>query len=133
MKRMSMRQFGKIVARVMKSLPKEFEPHLDNVVVDVEEAPAIEKLRRQCSPRKKLPMASRCTARLRDARPAAWSAGFDPRRSPDRGRIKPAAGVSMPDVFRVKRSGLIYVAGPLDDGPAVGKNGELITLGIELE
>jgi predicted Zn-dependent protease with MMP-like domain len=31
----------------MKSLPKEFEPYLDNVVVDVEEAPAVETLRGQ--------------------------------------------------------------------------------------
>src|SRR5271166_1634996 len=39
MKRMSLRRFGKIVARVMHSLPDEFRPFLDNVVVDVEEEP----------------------------------------------------------------------------------------------
>jgi predicted Zn-dependent protease with MMP-like domain len=39
MKRMSLRRFGKIVARVMHSLPEVFRPFLDNVVVDVEEEP----------------------------------------------------------------------------------------------
>jgi len=39
MKRMSLRRFGRIVARVMHSLPEEFRPFLDNVVVDVEEEP----------------------------------------------------------------------------------------------
>jgi predicted Zn-dependent protease with MMP-like domain len=39
MKRMSLRRFGRIVARVMHSLPAEFRPFLDNVVVDVEEEP----------------------------------------------------------------------------------------------
>jgi predicted Zn-dependent protease with MMP-like domain len=47
MKRMSIRQFGEIVARVMKSLPEEFQPYLDNVVVDVEEAPDVQTLRSQ--------------------------------------------------------------------------------------
>ena len=37
--RMSLRKFGQIVRRVMKTLPREFKPHLDNVVVDVEEEP----------------------------------------------------------------------------------------------
>jgi predicted Zn-dependent protease with MMP-like domain len=46
MKQMSLRQFGRIVARVMKTLPEEFRPHLDNVVVDVEEEPDAETLRR---------------------------------------------------------------------------------------
>jgi predicted Zn-dependent protease with MMP-like domain len=36
---MSLKQFGKIVARVMETLPEEFAPYLDNVVVDVEEEP----------------------------------------------------------------------------------------------
>jgi predicted Zn-dependent protease with MMP-like domain len=36
MKRMSLRKFGLIVARVMETLPAEFLPYLDNVVVDVE-------------------------------------------------------------------------------------------------
>jgi predicted Zn-dependent protease with MMP-like domain len=47
MKRMSLRKFGQIVASVMKTLPKEFGPYLDNVVVDVEEEPDVETLRRQ--------------------------------------------------------------------------------------
>jgi len=34
---MSLRRFGNIVARVMRTLPAEFRPHLQNVVVDVEE------------------------------------------------------------------------------------------------
>jgi predicted Zn-dependent protease with MMP-like domain len=44
---MSLRRFGQIVAEVMKTLPKEFQPYLDNVVVDVEEEPSIETLRQQ--------------------------------------------------------------------------------------
>jgi predicted Zn-dependent protease with MMP-like domain len=40
MKRMSLRRFGQIVARVMETLPEEFRPYLDNVVVDVEEEPS---------------------------------------------------------------------------------------------
>jgi predicted Zn-dependent protease with MMP-like domain len=47
MRRMSLRRFGQIVARVMGALPEEFQPYLDNVVVDVEEEPSIETLRRQ--------------------------------------------------------------------------------------
>lgn len=47
MKRMSLRKFGQIVASVMKTLPQEFRPYLDNVVVDVEEEPDVETLRRQ--------------------------------------------------------------------------------------
>jgi predicted Zn-dependent protease with MMP-like domain len=47
MRPISLRRFGQIVARVMKSLPEEFQPYLDNVVVDVEEAPDVETLRRQ--------------------------------------------------------------------------------------
>jgi predicted Zn-dependent protease with MMP-like domain len=43
---MSMRRFCQIVARVMKTLPKEFHPFLDNVVVDVEEEPDLETLRK---------------------------------------------------------------------------------------
>ncbi len=39
MKRMSLRRLGRIVAEVMQTLPEEFYPHLDNVVVDVEEEP----------------------------------------------------------------------------------------------
>lgn len=45
MKRMSMRQFGRIVARVMESLPPEFGPYLDNIVIDVEEEADEETLR----------------------------------------------------------------------------------------
>src|SRR5207245_857057 len=36
MKRMSLGTFGRIVARVMETLPDVFRPYLDNVVVDVE-------------------------------------------------------------------------------------------------
>jgi predicted Zn-dependent protease with MMP-like domain len=45
MKRMSLRQFGRVVARVMETLPAEFVPYLDNVVVDIEEEPDVETLR----------------------------------------------------------------------------------------
>lgn len=46
MKRLSMSQFRRVVARVMETLPAEFEPYLHNVVVDVEEEPDFETLRR---------------------------------------------------------------------------------------
>ena len=46
MKRMSLRRFGHIVARVMETLPGPIKEHLDNVVVDVEEAPDRRTLRR---------------------------------------------------------------------------------------
>jgi predicted Zn-dependent protease with MMP-like domain len=46
MKRMSLHRFGRIVARVMETLPEAFQPYLDNVVVDVEEEPDEETLRR---------------------------------------------------------------------------------------
>jgi predicted Zn-dependent protease with MMP-like domain len=46
MKRLSLRRFGQIVARVMETLPDEFRPYLDNVVVDVEEEPDEKTLRR---------------------------------------------------------------------------------------
>jgi predicted Zn-dependent protease with MMP-like domain len=46
MKRMPLRKFGAIVARVMETLPAELKPYLDNVVVDVEEEPDVETLRR---------------------------------------------------------------------------------------
>ncbi len=46
MKRMSLRRFGRIVAGVMENLPPEFYPHLDNVVVDVEEEPDLRTLHR---------------------------------------------------------------------------------------
>lgn len=45
MKRMSLKQFGAVVSRVMETLPKEFEPYLDNVTVEVEEQPDEETLR----------------------------------------------------------------------------------------
>ena len=45
MKRMSLRRFGQIVAQVMETLPEEFRPYLDNVVIDVEEEPTAETLR----------------------------------------------------------------------------------------
>ena len=46
MKRMPLDRFGRIVARVMETLPEEFKQYLDNVVVDVEEEPDVETLRR---------------------------------------------------------------------------------------
>ncbi len=46
MKRMSLRTFGRIVARVMETLPDELRPYLDNVVVDVEEEPDLRTLRK---------------------------------------------------------------------------------------
>jgi predicted Zn-dependent protease with MMP-like domain len=44
---MSLRKFGQIVASVMKTLPEEFRPYLDNVVVDVQEEPDVATLRQQ--------------------------------------------------------------------------------------
>jgi predicted Zn-dependent protease with MMP-like domain len=46
MKRMSFRKFGRIVARVMETLPDELKQYLDNVVVDVEDEPDEEFLRK---------------------------------------------------------------------------------------
>ena len=43
---MSLRQFGRIVARVLETLPGSLKPYLENVVVDVEEEPAAADLRR---------------------------------------------------------------------------------------
>ena len=45
MKRMSLGKFGRIVARVMETLPDAFRPYLDNLVVDVEEEPDERTLR----------------------------------------------------------------------------------------
>jgi predicted Zn-dependent protease with MMP-like domain len=45
MGRLSLRQFGRIVARVMETLPDEIARYLDNVVVDVEDQPSEETLR----------------------------------------------------------------------------------------
>jgi predicted Zn-dependent protease with MMP-like domain len=42
---MSLKKFGQIVARVMRTLPEEFHAYLDNVVIDVEEEPDEETLR----------------------------------------------------------------------------------------
>src|ERR1700692_4600576 len=42
---MTMRQFAKLVRQVMESLPKEFEPYLHNVVVDVADEPDEKLLR----------------------------------------------------------------------------------------
>jgi predicted Zn-dependent protease with MMP-like domain len=47
MKRLSMRRFCQVVSRVMETLPEEFYPHLSNLIVDVEEEPSEELLRRQ--------------------------------------------------------------------------------------
>jgi predicted Zn-dependent protease with MMP-like domain len=46
MKRLSMDEFCRIVRNVMKTLPAEFRPYLDNVVVDVEEEPDTKTLRK---------------------------------------------------------------------------------------
>jgi predicted Zn-dependent protease with MMP-like domain len=46
MKRMSLRRFAHIVSRVMETLPDEFQPYLDNIVVDVLDEPDEELLRR---------------------------------------------------------------------------------------
>src|ERR1700722_4224246 len=45
MKRMSLRKFGRIVARVLKTLPQEITRHMHNVVVDVEEESSEQDLR----------------------------------------------------------------------------------------
>jgi predicted Zn-dependent protease with MMP-like domain len=44
---MSLRQFGRIVAGVIETLPAEIAACLDNVVVDVEEEPSARTLREQ--------------------------------------------------------------------------------------
>jgi predicted Zn-dependent protease with MMP-like domain len=46
MKRLSLRKFGRIVARILETLPAKWQRYLDNVVVDVEEEPDIDTLRR---------------------------------------------------------------------------------------
>jgi predicted Zn-dependent protease with MMP-like domain len=46
MKRMSLEEFGKIVAKVMDSLPGRWRPYLQNIVVDVQEEPDYRTLRR---------------------------------------------------------------------------------------
>jgi predicted Zn-dependent protease with MMP-like domain len=43
---MTLKQFGRIVARVMEALPPPIQEHLDNVVVDVENEPDLRTLRR---------------------------------------------------------------------------------------
>lgn len=45
MKRLSLEQFGRIVSRVLETLPAELKQFLDNVVVDVEREPDEETLR----------------------------------------------------------------------------------------
>lgn len=45
MKRMKLSVFGRVVARVMQTLPPELVPYLDNVVVDVELEPDERALR----------------------------------------------------------------------------------------
>jgi predicted Zn-dependent protease with MMP-like domain len=42
-----MKEFGAIVARVMKTLPKEFQPYIQHLVVDVEEEPEYRLLRHE--------------------------------------------------------------------------------------
>ena len=43
---MTMSQFSRLVRRVMDTLPAEFAPFLDNLVVDVDREPSVELLRR---------------------------------------------------------------------------------------
>src|SRR5262249_3990547 len=45
MKRMPMKQFMQIVGEVIETLPQAIKQHMDNVVVDVEEAPTDDFLR----------------------------------------------------------------------------------------
>src|SRR5262245_23132289 len=45
MKRMSVKAFGRVVAEVMATLPDQFRPYIDNLVVDVEIEPTIRELR----------------------------------------------------------------------------------------
>ena len=45
MNRMSMREFKDLVRQVMATLPAEFAPHLNNIVVDVADEPTEEFLR----------------------------------------------------------------------------------------
>jgi predicted Zn-dependent protease with MMP-like domain len=47
MGRMSLAKFGRIVAGVMETLPGQFRPFLDNLVVDVEDEPDLRTLREQ--------------------------------------------------------------------------------------
>jgi predicted Zn-dependent protease with MMP-like domain len=47
---MSPQRFGRLVARVMESLPAEFAPYLKNLVVDVEDEPDAATLQDQYSP-----------------------------------------------------------------------------------
>jgi predicted Zn-dependent protease with MMP-like domain len=47
MKRLSMDTFCKVVSRVLETLPQEFYPHMGNLIVDVEEEPSENLLRRQ--------------------------------------------------------------------------------------
>jgi predicted Zn-dependent protease with MMP-like domain len=44
---MSLKQFGRIVARVMDTLPVNFQPFVQNLVVDIENEPDLETLRAQ--------------------------------------------------------------------------------------
>jgi predicted Zn-dependent protease with MMP-like domain len=45
MKRMSMKRFGEVVREAVETLPDEIRRHLENVVIDIEEAPTDEFLR----------------------------------------------------------------------------------------
>jgi predicted Zn-dependent protease with MMP-like domain len=46
MKRMSLDEFGKVVAKVMDTLPERWWPYLQNIVVDVQEEPDYQTLRK---------------------------------------------------------------------------------------
>jgi predicted Zn-dependent protease with MMP-like domain len=45
MKRMSIKEFGKVVREAVDSLPDEIQRYLENVVIDIEEAPTDDFLR----------------------------------------------------------------------------------------
>lgn len=47
MRRMSLQTFGRIVARVMATLPDKFRPFVKNLVVDVEDEADVQTLREQ--------------------------------------------------------------------------------------
>ena len=47
MKRLSLREFGRIVGQVIETLPDQFKPYLENLVIDIEDEPDQSTLRDQ--------------------------------------------------------------------------------------
>src|SRR5262245_54579431 len=45
----------------------------------------------------------------------------------------PPLTLSMPDILRIQRPRLVHIAGPLDDRPPIGKDGELEAVGGEFQ